>query len=113
MIQKMPRTVWGWLAVLSPSVVIALSGTLIPNWVEAAYHVTGESRIGSAIDCGLAGIFASSLISLGLGYWMARDEVSLLRRCEQAIGYGIVIEFLNISIGFAGCMAVVMTRNST
>ena len=113
MIQKMPRTVWGWVALLSPSVVIVLSGTLIPIWVNSAYHVTGEATLGSLLACGLGGFFASSMMSLGFGYWITRAEVSFRRRCIKSVGYGILIEFLNISIGYAGCMAVVLTRKPT
>ena len=53
------------------------------------------------------------MMSLGFGYWMTRAEVSFRRRCLQSVGYGILIEFLNISIGYAGWMAVVLTRKPT
>lgn len=53
------------------------------------------------------------MMSLSFGYWMTRAEVSFRRRGIQSVGYRILIEFLNISIGYAGCMAVVSTRKPT
>ena len=101
-----PRGVWQWLAFLSPAVAMVLCGTALPAWLDAKYHDTRRDTIGTAIACGMYGLIVSSVLSLGFGCWLARDETSRLRRVERAMGYGIIIEIVSLLISYPGCAIV-------
>ena len=104
MIIPKPRGTWQWLAFLSPSVVMVLCSTALPEWLDAKHHHTHIDTIGTAIACGTYGLIASSVLSFGLGCWFARSEMSLLRRFECAMGHGFIIEFVSLLISFPGCV---------
>ena len=101
-----PRNVWQWLAFLSPAVAMVICGTALPVGINAAHHRADGERIRIPIEGPLYGLLASSVLSLALGFWLARGETSRLRRVERAMGYGVIIEIGSLLVSFPGCFLI-------
>ena len=103
---RQPSTVWQWLALLSPAAVMVVCGTALPGWLNALLG-HGYDTFGTQTGVGIEGLLAGTAMSFILGFWWARDgEESFIGRCVSALGYGMVIEFINLFVAFAGCTGV-------
>ncbi len=103
---RKPSNAWQWLALLSPATVIVIFGTALPGWLNALLG-HGYDTFGTQTGVGVEGLLVGTAMSFILGFWWARDgEESFIGRCVTALRYGIVIEFINLFVAFAGCTGV-------
>ena len=106
-----PRSVWQWLALLSPAVVMVLYGTILPGWLERDSD-GGYDKI-TRISVGLDGIMVAALMSLILGFWWAwKAHDSLRERSVFGLVYAIVIAFVNLAVAYAGCNAALIVGSA-
>jgi len=105
-----PRNLWQWLALLSPTLVMVVCGTLIPQMIIASRRRSGNWVPRLPFDVSLSwawyGLVASAALSLCLGFWLAPDESVLFRRVGIVIGYTLLIETISLLVSFPGCFAM-------
>jgi hypothetical protein len=106
-----PKTMWGWLLLLTPAAIGIIFPTLGPVIERTLYpNESGEAKVWAWTLWGMAGSLIGIVLSIGLGIWLARGANGFLKKSMVGLFVGIVVLFINASIALAGCVIAQVSK---
>ena len=97
-----PANVWQWLMLLVPALICMVGISAVPAVVSSFTPVKGYDALGY----GLIGLCVAAVVSLALGFWLARKSSTIPAVLGMGILYGLGVMAVNTGIGFAGCASL-------